>query len=158
MNQGQWWIYPLALLLPIALSFLTGNGIKRCENSVSAFYHPLREKYPGGYVRQNRVVTFIRNLLRMDTQGTIHWTVCVEHYLQIGLAFSPVLSLSLLLFRSLEAAAVWGLVFFTGIPMAVMAILLEVTMWVLAARCKRIQKTDPRYAKRNMKPWRGHHL
>lgn len=158
MNQDQWWLYPLALLLPIALFFLTGNGIKRCENSVSAFYHPLREKYPGGYVRQNRVVTFIRKLLRMDTQGTIHWTVCAIHYIQPVMASSPVLTMFLLRFYPFNIAVAWGLVFFTGVPMAFMMILLEVSTWVLVLRCGRIKKTDPKYAKRNTRPWRGHHL
>ena len=158
MQSDDLWLYAVALFLPFILFFCMRNAIKRSENSVIAFYHALRERYPRGYVKQNRAVVFIRKLLRLDTQGTIHWTVCAIHYIQPVMASSPVLTLFLLPLYPFDIAVAWGLVFFTGIPMALMLILLEVTTWVLVLRCGRIKKADPKYAKRDIRPWRGNHL
>ena len=138
--------------------FLTGVIISRSEKCVSAFYLPLREKYPKSYFKQNKTIKFIRNFYKMDTQSTIYWGYCIYHYIQLAVAVSlPVIIILSLFFHTLipyEKIISIGLLISWG-HFGVIALTIDLLLLVEIFKCKKIKKENPEYAKKDFYNWKG---
>jgi hypothetical protein len=138
--------------------FLTGVIIKRSQKCVSAFYSPLREKYPKSYFKQNKIIKFIRNFYKMDTQSTIHWGYCIYHYIQLTSATSlPIIMILSLFFHTLipyEKVISIGFLISCG-HFGVIALTDDLLLLVETSKCKKIKKENAKYAKKDFYNWRG---
>jgi hypothetical protein len=141
------------LLLPYGALWRSIGLIKRHEDAFMAFYYPLREKRPRSYVKQNKVITYVRRKIRMDTDDTIHWVICFCHYMQIYCVFAPVWMLFLLIFLPLSDALLISWVFGDGVPLVTFFLWIDGLSFLLDIRCQIIKKKDPKYAKREIKFW-----
>ena len=149
----------LALILPPIVAFLYGiNGLRRSEESIREFYWPLRDKFPREYVNQNRIIKIVRKWMRLKTTGTIHWSTCFFHYFQILLAISPSVMLIAFLITGSDQTVVLFLRFGFLWPLLLLALLDQVFIWIQVSRCKKIKKTDPKYANHEIYPWMGNHF
>lgn len=148
-------VFMLVLQCIIALVvslFLTGVIIRRSEKCVSSFYYPLREKYPRSYVRQNKIIRFIRTIYKMDTNSSIHWMYCVFHYLQIITIPLSVFVLLIMLIipscisveKTVSISMAASLGHFGLISMGD-----QMLTCVEVSKCKKIKKENPKYAKRD---------
>lgn len=138
--------------------FFSGNIIKRAEDGVSNFYHPLRKKYPHSYVRQNKIIRVIRRLFKMRTDMTIHWVCCVYHYLQIIAMVSFILTfvLSPILHNYVSFWTMLSFDFVISIcHVGIIGMTRDLWMIIEEAKCKKIRKEDPKYAKREIYQWRS---
>ena len=152
-SEDLYWVLG-GLFLPIAMAFYSGVIIKRHEKTIMAFYWALREKYTHSYVTPNKVVNFVRKCCRMKAENSIHWVVCIFHYLQIVMVTSPIFMLLLPIFIPLEKAI--GICYIIGLgPYGVIAFMDGAFLILQVHRCKRIKKTNPKYAKREFYDWRG---
>ena len=141
-------ILPFMILLcayPL-LFYNTGIAIKHHEVTVVRFYWALREKYPRSYIKQTRPVSYIRRRFGMDHKGTIHWMICVFHYLQFLALPAPIIGVVLYFVFPWEhsIAIVFTIGFF---PLTAILIIGKAFAFVQYARCNRIKKKDLRYAK-----------
>lgn len=158
MSSEDIWLALLSFILPFVLFFFSSTVIKRHENCIDAFYCALREEYSGSYIKQNKPVSFLRKCYGLDIRGTIHWMIGFFHYLQIYMVSSPILMLLSSLFLPLNKVIIMCLIFGQAVPYALISINCEVLTLLQVHRCRRIKKTNPKYSKREIKPWRGHHL
>ena len=143
----------IGIALPFVVVFLSGiNGLKRQEKQISDFYWPLREKYPRSYVKQNKVIKFIRKCFGMQTKDNIHWMTCVLHYLQLISVISPIFMLITFLFVPLEEIVVAFLVFGFSFPFGLLVILAALFYSLQTWRCVGIKKKDPKHSKREFYP------
>ena len=138
--------------------FLTGVIISRSEKCVSAFYWPLREKYPKSYFKQNKTIRWIRKFYKMDTQSTIHWAYYIYHYIQLIAATS--LPIILILSLSLHTLIPYDKVIFigfliTGGHYGTIALTDDLLLLVETSKCKKIKKENPKYAKKDFYNWKG---
>lgn len=149
MNYEDLWMLPVGILVAWFLAFRIEKLVRRQEQVVSGFQGALEAKFPRSYVRQNKVIKWIRKRLGLEVNRNIHWISCLFHYLQIIMVIAPVLSLLLLLFLPLDTvivilwivgAGMFGLAVFTYPPFALLQI----------RRCKKIKKADPEKAKRDI--------
>ena len=148
MNTGD--LLLLSIIFPYVIFFLlalNGLNLRGFEESIRDFYWPLRDKFPREYVEQNKVIKTVRKWMAMKTKGTIHWMVCAMHYLHICMTIFPILTLIVFCIIPMEQAIVYLLMLF---PFGMIAILREVYIWQQYARCKKIKKTDPKYAKHDI--------
>lgn len=138
--------------------FLTGVIISRSEKCVSDFYLPLREKYPKSYFKQNKIIKFVRNFYKMDTQSTIHWGYCIYHYIQLTAATSlPIIMMLSLFFHTLipyKKVISIGLLILWG-HFGVIALTDYLLLLVETSKCKKIKKENPKYAKKDFYNWKG---
>ena len=155
MTSGESLIVLFMLLLPYWILWRSIVIIKKHEEAFVGFYYPLREKWPRSYHKQNKVITFVRRKTRMDTNDTIHWVICLCHYTQIYYAFAPVWMLFLFIFLPLSDAVMICGVFGHVIPIMIFTLWTEVLSFLLWIRCEIIKRKDPKYAKREIKPWRN---
>jgi len=154
MKYYDLWMIALCLIIPFICFFYSGVIIKRHEKCISAFYLALREKFPHSYVKQNKIVMFIRSRHGMETYGSVHWMICFYHYLQIVIAFSPIFTLILPFLFPLEKAIVMCFVIGLG-PFGLISIIDPIFLIVQIQKCKKIKKENPKYSKRDFYDWRG---
>ena len=148
LNTGD--LLLLSIIFPHVIFFLlalNGLNLRGFEESTRDFYWPLRDKFPREYVEQNKIIKTVRKWMAMKTKGTIHWMVCVMHYLHICMAIFPIFTLIVFCIIPIEQAIVYLLML---LPFGMIAILREVYIWQQYARCKKIKKTDPKYAKHDI--------
>ena len=135
-------IIPICFFLCFFWFLCSGDFIDRHENVVRDFAYALREKYPRSYVQQNKVIKFIRKRFAMRTDRSLHWVICVLHYLQIVMAISPALVLLALLFVPPEKTVVTCLLIQLS-PFGLMAIIRLAFTTLQALRCMRIKRKSP---------------
>lgn len=136
----------LLFIGPFILVWQSQRVRKGHERSVREFYTALRKKYVHSYVRQNRLIKFIRKPFGMKTDGTIHWLTAFSHYLQIMMLFGPVLLLILPLF--LPAKITFGICgAITMGPLCLIGLITIPFDILQLCRCKKIKKTNPVYSK-----------
>ena len=148
LNTGD--LLLLSITFPYVICFLlTLNGLRLrgFEESIRDFYWPLRDKFPREYVEQDKIIKTVRKWMALKTSGTIHWMVCVMHYLHILMTIFPIFTLIVFCIIPIEQAIVYFLML---LPFGMIAILREVYIWQQYARCKKIKKTDPKYAKHDI--------
>ena len=132
----------MALIVPIVVVFLSGmNGFRRSDERLRENYWKLREKYPRSYVKQNRVVKFVRKyFLQVETKEKIHWVECIVHYLQIVATLSPIFMLITFIFIPTKEVALLFLIFGFCIPYGASVILYELYFALQCIRGIRIRK------------------
>ena len=148
MNTGD--LLLLSITFPYVICFLltlNGLSLRGFEKSIRDFYWPLRDKFPREYVEQDKIIKTVRKWMALKTSGTIHWMVCVMHYLHILMTIFPIFTLIVFCIIPIEQAIVYLLML---LPFGMIAILREVYIWQQYARCKKIKKTDPKYAKHDI--------
>lgn len=133
------------MIASLYMFFRAGYLMNRHEKCLRNFRVALREKYPRSYVKQNKVIKFIRKKYGMDTKRTIHWISWFLYHLQFVIAVPSVLALFLLLFFSPETVAiiVWAV---SAGTFGFLAVVNETLMLVQVARCNRMRKKDPLYS------------
>ena len=148
MNTGD------LLLLSITFSYvvffilaLKGLNLRSFEEATRDFYWALRDKFPREYVEQNKIIKTVRKWMVLKTNGTIHWIVYVMHYLHIFMTIFPIFTL--IVFCIIPTEQTVGLLLMLS-PLGMIVILREVYIWWQYARCKKIKKTDPQYAKHDI--------
>ncbi len=134
-------------------SFIINVSIKRIERALAEFYHPLRNAHPKEYVKQSRAVKFIRKHTGLSDYDNIHWAYSVLHYLQIILVLGTPVVLSSGFFTTVKEAANIYLVFWLTVTLA-FSFFAEGFAFVQAIRCRKIKKTDPKYAKCEVHRWK----
>lgn len=146
----------LGIILPFVAFFLAGSLIRRHERYLSDFYWALRETFPRKYVKQNKLIKFVRKRLGLETKNSIHWLICLFHYFQIVMVVSPIFTSFLYLFIPVGNAIVISYVIGLG-PYGVISIMDDILMLIQVQRCKKIKKTNSIYSGRDFKgTWRGH--
>ena len=146
MGLDGFWGALQCIVSSILALFITGISIRRVEKYTCAFDYPMKKKYPHSYVRQNKIVKYIRKLYKMDTDNTIHWVICCFHYLQLAAMIAPILVLILSLFVSQETAFCIYLLFSLG-HLGVIGLNSKIFLCIQALRCEKIKKENPKYAK-----------
>ena len=154
MNSEDLWMILAGIILPFVAIFLSGVSIKRHEKCISSFYWALREKFARSYLKQNKVIKFVRKRLGMDADESVHWIICFFHYLQIVMVISPILILILSLFVQLEKSIVICFIIGLG-PYGFICITNEIFTVIQVQRCKKIKKINPKYSKSDFYDWRG---
>ena len=138
--------------LSIFWSFLLNIGIKRIERAFEEFYSPLINEHPKEYVKQSKVIKFIRKHTGFDDFYEIHWIYCVLHFFPIILVLGTPIVLSSRIFTTMEASFKLYIVFLVTV-----SVVCRLIMFVFGAvqeiRCSKIKKTNPKYAKRYVLRW-----
>ena len=140
--------------LSIFWSFLLNIGIKRIERALASFYLPLRDEHPKEYVKQSKAIKFIRKHTGLSDYDNIHWAYSVLHYLQIILVLGTPIVLSSRIFTTVKASTDLYLVFWLTMSV-VFRLFAEVFVAVQSIRCSKIKKTNPKYAKCEVRRWIG---
>ena len=156
MIEGNfiWYLLLFDIFVPTLFSYLDGvNYIKRCEEYLREFYWVLREKYPRSYVKQNKMIIFVRKHCKLKTEGSIHWMIFFAHYVQVFMAISPAFLLITLPFAFSETLIILFAIIEFAVPFSFIAILVETATTLQAFRCDRIKKKDPSYSKRKVYYW-----
>ena len=149
MASNILWLLLVGIPIPFVLFFFAGIfSLKRKENEIREFYWALREKYFHSYIKQNKIIKFIRKCLGLETKKHIHWITCLLHYIQIVTFISTILVMVVLLFVPREDLI--GILWLIGIavPFGVFFILLGIFHFLQLLRCEIIKKKDPKYSKR----------
>ncbi len=141
------------VLIPLVLFFFVGVMIRRHERSIRNFYWMLREASPKSYVKQNKIIRLIRKLFGLKTDGSIHRMICLYHAIQIFTLFSPMGRLFVPLFVPPEYVSTVCCLIMV-IPVALCFITYDVFTVIQHAKCKKIQKKYPAYAKIELYRWR----
>ena len=147
----------LAFLVLVSAYWMLWRSImflKRHEKSFEKFYFPLRKKYPRSYHKQNKTIVFVRDLLGMNTDETVHWLVCLCHYAQIYYALAPIWMLFLILFLPFSDAMVICIPFGHMLPIIILFFWLDGFSAVLNFRCGKIRKEYPEYSNMEVLYWR----
>ena len=148
LNTGD--LFLLSIIFPYVIFFLlalNGLNLRGFEESTRDFYWALRDKFPREYVEQNKIIKTVRKWMAMKTKGTIHWMVCVMHYLHIFMTIFPIFTLIVFCIIPTEQTVI---LFLMLSPFGMIVILRELYVWQQYARCKKIKKTDPKYAKHDI--------
>ncbi len=144
MSSNEFFSMFGCIVFSIVLFYLVGNTIKRSELLTIEF--PLRMFYPKGYIKQNRVLKFIRSRNKLKTNVDIHWMYYVFHYLQGSL-----LIVDLVFFLPYFRITIEQTVFIFGILEVAISCCLFIIMHtfcvIQAHRCNKIKKTNPEYSK-----------
>ena len=130
--------------------FFSGVVIKRLEKAVSEFSYALREKYKRTYVKQNKIIKFIRGIYKMDTSLSIHWMHCVFHYLQLVAVFLSASLFVLFLIIYSRVSFQTAMLICIGISVGhfgIIAIFGRILLCVEIFKCNKIKKENPKYAK-----------
>lgn len=144
----------LVLVSPYLMLWRSTVFIKRHEKSFKRFYFPLREEYPRSYHKQNKVIVFVRDLLRMNTDESVHWVVCLCHYAQIYYALAPIWMLFLIVFLPFSDAMVICIPFGHMLPIIILFFWLDGFSFLLSLRCQKIRKINPKYSNVEVLYWR----
>ena len=134
-------------------SFIINVSIKRIERALAEFYLPLRDEHPKEYVKQSKAIKFIRKHTGLSDYDNIHWIYSVLHYLQIILVLGTPIVLSSGMFTTVKASANIYLVFWLAVTL-IFSLFAEDFAIVQSIRCSKIKKTNPTYAKCEVRRWK----
>lgn len=144
ISEDNMWLLQAGPFLYIILFWRISVWLKRHERYISDFYWALKEKYPRSYIKQNKVIRFIRKFLGMNTKERIHWMFCFYHYLQIIMLITPIFLLVICWFIPLEITVMIFGWFGIG-PNVFVAVIDTWFMMIQCFRCERIRKRDPKH-------------
>ena len=133
--------------------YLCSGIIKRGERYACNFYLPLRDGHPKEYFKQPKLIKRLRKYFKLSTYDNLHWVYIMLHYLQIVILCTAALPLILALFYSIDFVVIVHL-FAVGSMLFVFRAIESIFEFVQGARCNKIKKTNPKYAKCKVKEWR----
>ena len=143
----------MMIFSPYLILWRSAVFAKRHEESFKGFYKPLREKYPRSYRKQNDVIAFVRGISRLNTRETVHWVLCVCHYMQIYYALAPIWMTLLVIFLPINDAIAISMPLGHMLPIIILVFWLDGFSILLYIRCRKIQKKNPKYAEVNIPYW-----
>ena len=154
MTSENLCLITVGLIMTCVFFFFSGVTLKRHERTIVGFYWALREKYPHSYIKPNGIIKKVRNFFKMEDDDTVHRLICLLHYFQLVMPTAPLFLLFLPLFMPLEKAIVVFCIVGMA-PFTLICFTQEILLIVQCIRCKKIQKTDPKYKDRVFYNWRG---
>ena len=134
--------------------FIMNIGIKRIERALRQFYLPLRDGHPNEYIKQSKVIKFIRRHTKLSDYDDIHWAYSMLHCLQIILLFgTPIVAVSAFFVTAKTSFSVY--IAFFIVVMITFSLLADIFACFQAIRCSKIKKTNPKYAKCEVLHWKN---
>ncbi len=134
--------------------YIMNVNIKRIERALGQFYLPLRNEHPNEYVKQSKMIKFIRKHTGLSDYDNVHWVYSVLHYLQVALLLGTPIVLASRFSVTFEATLKAYIIFFF-IVMIPFTLFADIFGCVQSTRCSKIKKTNPKYAKCEVRRWKN---
>ena len=128
-------------------------NIMRIERSYIQFRYPLYIEHHNEYIKQNRLISCIRDFFKFTEDDIIHWTLATLHYLQIMILFTSLMPLLISHIFSIEITITAYYLSFL-IIIIVFSITGNTFAIIQHSRCAKIKKTNPKYSKYVTSNWK----
>ena len=137
----------------LAWFYILSINIKRVERALRQFYLPLRDEHPKEYVKQSRLIKFVRRHTRLSVYDRIHWVYSILHYLQVILVLGTPLIVTFGFFETFEMSLKMYMIFWL-VTVFIFTLFADIFGCVQATRCSKIKKGNPKYKKCDVLRWK----